>query len=119
MTLFPYTTLFRSDEQRAKIKEAFDSEEQVTRYIDANMQNITLVNGKKERSAYECVLSPKEEIPEFVDFHDRRTKESYVLTDGGAIISEKTAKLLEVEEGQMVSIKEEEEGNKEIKIDPI
>ncbi len=108
-----------TDEQRAKIKEAFDSEEQVTRYIDANMQNITLVNGKKERSAYECVLSPKEEIPEFVDFHDRRTKESYVLTDGGAIISEKTAKLLEVEEGQMVSIKDEEEGNKEIKIDHI
>ncbi len=108
-----------TDEQKAKIKEAFDSEEQVRQYIDANMQNITLVNGKKERSAYECVLSPKEEIPEFVDFHDRRTKESYVLTDSGAIISEKTAKLLEVEEGQTVSIKDEEEGNKEIKIDHI
>ena len=108
-----------TDEQKAKIKEAFDSEEQVRQYIDANMQNITLVNGKKERSAYECVLSPKEEIPEFVDFHDRRTKESYVLTDSGGIISEKTAKLLEVEEGQTVSIKDEEEGNKEIKIDHI
>ncbi len=108
-----------TDGQRAKVKETLDSEKGVTRYIDANMQNITLVNGKKERSAYECVLSPKEEIPQFVDFHDRRTKESYVLTDDGAVISEKTAKLLEVKEGDSVWIKDEENGNKEVKIDYI
>ena len=108
-----------TDGQRAKVKETLDSEKGVTRYIDANMQNITLVNGKKERSACECVLSPKEEIPQFVDFHDRRTKESYVLTDDGAVISEKTAKLLEVKERDSVWIKDEENGNKEVKVDYI
>ena len=108
-----------TDGQRTKVKETLDSEMGITRYIDANMQNITLVNGKKERSACECVLSPKEEIPQFVDFHDRRTKESYVLTDDGAVISEKTAKLLEVKEGDSVWIKDEENGNKEVKVDYI
>lgn len=108
-----------TDGQRAEIKETLDSEMGITRYIDANMQNITLVNGKKERSACECVLNPKEEIPQFVDFHDRRTKESYVLTDDGAVISEKTAKLLEVKEGDSVWIKDEENGNKEVKVDYI
>lgn len=108
-----------TDKQRREVEDAFGSEGDVTRYIDANMQNITLVNGKKERSAYACVLNPKEEVPKFVDFHNRRTKESYVLTDGGAIVSEKTAKLLEVKEGDSVWIKDEGNGNKEVKIDHI
>lgn len=106
-------------EQREKIKEAFDGEKSVREYIDANMQNVTLINGRKERSAYECVLSPKEKIPQYVDFHNRKTKEKYVLTDGGAIVSEKTAKLLDVEEGQSVWIKDEENGNKEVRIEHI
>lgn len=108
-----------TDKQRREVEDAFGSEGDVTRYIDANMQNITLVNGKKERSAYACVLNPKEEVPKFVDFHNRRTKESYVLTDGGAIVSEKMAKLLEVKEGDSVWIKDEGNGNKEVKIDHI
>ncbi len=108
-----------TDKQRREIEDAFGSEGDVTRHIDADMQNITLVNGKKERSAYACVLNPKEEVPKFVDFHNRRTKESYVLTNGGAIVSEKTAKLLEVKEGDSVWIKDEENGNKEVKIDHI
>lgn len=108
-----------TDKQRREIEDAFGSEGEVTRHIDADMQNITLVNGKKERSAYACVLNPKEEVPKFVDFHNRRTKESYVLTDGGAIVSEKTAKLLEVKEGDSVWIKDEENGNKKVKIDHI
>lgn len=106
-------------EQREKIKEAFDGEKSVREYIDANMQNVTLINGRKERSAYECVLSPKEKIPQYVDFHNRKTKEKYVLIDGGAIVSEKTAKLLDVEEGQSVWIKDEENGNKEVRIEHI
>lgn len=108
-----------TDGQRAQIKEAIDKENEVRQYIDTDMQSVTLIKGKKERSAYECVFASKEETPLFVDFHDRRTKEGYVLTDGGAIVSEKTAKLLDVKEGQSVYIKDEENGNKEIKIDHI
>lgn len=108
-----------TDEQREKIKEALSNEDGIERYIDTETQNITLINGKKERSAYEYVLNPKGEIPEYVDFHNRKTKERYTITDNGAIISEKTAKLLGVKEGDTVYIKDEENGNKEIKIEHI
>ncbi len=108
-----------TDEQRDRIKEALSEEEGVERFIDTGTRNITLINGKKERSAYEYVMNPKKEIPKYVDFHNRKTKESYVLTDNGAIISEKTAKLLEVKEGETVCIKDEENGNKEIRIEHI
>lgn len=108
-----------TDEQRGKLKEALDGEKGIERYIDAETRNITLKNGRKERSAYEYVLNPKGEVPGYVDFHNRKTKEKYVLTDGGAIISEKTAKLLGVKEGDTAYIKDEESGNKEIRIEHI
>ncbi len=106
-------------DERAAVKERLENERGIEQYIDAHMQSITLVNGKTQRSAYECVMSDVENIPEFVDFHNRKTKEEYRLSDSGVIISEKTAKLLGVAEGDTVDIKDEENGNKKIKIDHI
>lgn len=106
-------------EQQEEIRDALDGEEQVGGYMDAYMQNITLVNGKKERAAYACVFGSVEDIPQFVDFHDRKTKERYELSDGGVIVSEKTAKLLEAEKGDTIEIKDEENGNKKVKISQI
>ena len=108
-----------TEDERTAVKERLEGEKDIKRYIDADMQSITLVNGKTQRSAYECVMSDVESIPEYVDFHNRKTKEKYILSDSGVIISEKTAKLLGVAEGDTVDIKDEENGNKKIKIDHI
>lgn len=105
-----------TEDQQEALKKALDEEELVTEYMEADMQNVTLVNGKKERAAYECVFGKAEDIPQFVDFHDRKTKEKYVLSDDGVIISEKTAKLLGAEAGDVIEIKNEENGNKKVKI---
>lgn len=108
-----------TEEQQDELEAALKSEEQISRYMKANMQNITLVSGKKERAAYECVFGSVEDIPRFVDFHDRRSKERYELTDDGVIISEKTAKLLDVKQGDTIEIKDEENGNKQVKVTQI
>ncbi len=108
-----------TEEQQDELEAALKSEEQISRYMKANMQNITLVSGKKERVAYECVFGSVEDIPRFVDFHDRRSKERYELTDDGVIISEKTAKLLDVKQGDTIEIKDEENGNKQVKVTQI
>lgn len=105
-----------TDEQQESLMKALDKEDKVTKYMEADMRNITLVKGKKERAAYECVFSEAEDIPQFVDFHDRKTKEKYRLSDDGVIISEKTAKLLEAEAGDVIEIKDEENGNKSVKV---
>ena len=103
-------------EQQEALKEALEGEEEVAQFMEADMRNITLVNGKKERAAYACVFSKVEDIPQFVDFHDRKTKEQYKLSDNGVIVSEKTAKLLEAKKGDTIEIKDEENGNKRVKI---
>ena len=50
------------------------------------------------------------------DFHDRKSKEEYTLDDEGVIISEKTGKLLNAKTGSTIEIKDEENGNKKVKI---
>lgn len=111
-----YTEEDVTEEQQREVKEALGKEAAVEQYMDAYMQNMTLTNGKKERTAYICVPGEKEQTPEFLDFHDRKSKESYTLSDDGVIMSEKTAKLLDVQAGDTVYIKDEEKGNKEIKV---
>ena len=89
--------------------------------MDVEMQSLTLVNDAGiERETYECVFpSTPEETAHYVDFHDRKTGEKYTLSDNGVIISEKTAKLLNVREGDTVYIKDEDEGNKPVHIEHI
>ncbi len=105
--------------QLEELKASLEDDEGVEGYTDVNMQNVTLVNGKTERSAYETVFENMEHISQYIDFHDRRSKEKYRLTDDGAIITEKTARLLGVEAGGTIEIKDEEAGNKKIKISHI
>lgn len=108
-----------SDEQRKKLDEFLDGDKDIERFINADMQNITLINGKKERQAYECVLASTDKAGQYVHFRDRKTKEKYELSDNGIVISEKTAKLLDAKVGDVIYIKDEENGNKEVKIEHI
>jgi len=108
-----------TQEQREELEKGLEKEKDILRSIDANMKSVTLVNGKKERAAYECVFGSVEDVPEFVDFHDRKSKEQYKLSDHGVIISEKTAKLLNAKTGDVIQIKDEENGNKDVLIDHI
>lgn len=108
-----------TEKQQQDLFRELEEEKEITQYIRADMQGITMVNGKKEREVYECMFSDTKEVPRFVDFHDRKTKEAYTLSDEGVIISEKTAKLLDAKKGDTVYIKDEEEGNKAVIIEHI
>lgn len=105
--------------ERAGLKEVLGQKKDIRYYMEANMQGVTLVNGKKERAAYECVFSSVDDIERYVSFHDRKSKEEYKLTDDGVIISEKTAKLLNVKAGDTIEIKDEEKGNPKVKVSHI
>lgn len=91
----------------------------IHRYMNVEMTGVTLKSGKKERETYQMVFSTLEDIEQYVHFQDRETKEKYELSEHGVIISEKTAKLLDVHVGDIVEIKDEEKGNKEVIVEHI
>lgn len=106
----------------AKEKEVEDflkNNADVRQYTEVNMRNVTLVNGGRERDAYEVVPGSAKELEKFINFRDRRSHKKYTLTDEGAVVSEKTAKLLGVKAGDTIYIKDEEDGNRPVKIQTV
>ncbi len=108
-----------TEEEKDTLEKNLDQNPEIVRHMDTRMKSVTLVNGKKERSTVECVMKDTEDIPDYVHLRDRKTKETYKLSDNGVILSEKTAKLLDAKEGDTIEIKDEENGNKKVKIEYI
>lgn len=71
------------------------------------------------KSAYVTVPESTEQFQDYVKLRDRKTKEIYELDDGGVILSEKLAKLLDVSEGDTVVLKKAEGDGKEVRVSHI
>ena len=108
-----------TEEDREHLTQYLEEDDDLARFMEADMKKITLANGKKERDTYQCILSSSENADDYVHFRDRKTKEVYHLSDDGVIISEKTAKLLDAKVGDTICIRDKENGNKEVRIDHI
>ena len=105
-----------SDETRQNLLDYMKDDSDIRHYMQTSMKNVTLVNGKNKRDTYQVVFSEPKDVKDYFDFHDRKSKEEYTLDDEGVIISEKTGKLLNAKAGDTIEIKDEESGNKKVKI---
>lgn len=105
-----------SDETRQNLLDYMKDDSDISHYMQTSMKNVTLVNGKNKRDTYQVVFSEPKDVKDYFDFHDRKSKEEYTLDDEGVIISEKTGKLLNAKAGDTIEIKDEENGNKKVKI---
>lgn len=105
-----------NDADKKELKEYLKEDADIQSFMDANMQSVTASKGSKKRSIYQCVLSHPENAKKYIDFHDRKSKKSYKLTDDGVIVSEKTAKLLNVKEGDTIKVGNGTENSATVKI---
>lgn len=108
-----------SEDEHQELTDSLEQNQDIARFMDAYMKNLVLTKDGHERETYVMVLGQPKDSEKYVHFHDRKTKEAYELADDGAIISEKTAKLLNAKVGDTISIKDENEGNKDIVIQNI
>lgn len=102
--------------EKKELKEYLKTDSDIQSYMEADMRSVTASGGGKKLSVYQCILGNPEIAEKYVDFHDRKTKESYSLTGDGVIVSEKTAKLLNVKEGDTVKVKNGTEKSVTVKI---
>ena len=102
--------------EKKELKEYLKTDSDIQSYMEADMRSVTASGGGKKLSVYQCILGNPEIAEKYVDFHDRKTKESYSLTGDGVIVSEKTAKLLNVKEGDTIKVKKGTEKSVTVKI---
>ena len=83
------------------------------------LKQVTISSGSVKKDVYLNVPEDVELFPQFVIHRDRITKEVYTLDDKGVILTEKMAKQLQVEVGDMIRIKDDAKGEIEVKISSI
>ena len=105
-----------TEEDRENLEAFMEKDPDIERFMDAYMMNVSLAHGDDEHDAYLTILKDPDKSSEYFSFHDRVTKEEYRLSDDGAIISEKTAKLLNAEAGDTIELKDEDGGSHELTI---
>ena len=85
----------KTDETIDKIKE----NKKIKNILEVQEESVTIDNKNTNQSV--TLVIPKDDPKEFIKLQNRKTKEQYDLTDG-LIITEKLAKLLEVEENDIL-----------------
>lgn len=105
-----------SEEEMDTLYEYLDDADDVSSHLDMYMSTVTLLHGDKEWEVYLSVPEDEEIFKEFVVLADRLTLEKCNLTDAGVVVNEKTAKMLNVQVGDAIKIKDTDRGNHEVKI---
>ena len=108
-----------TEEDRENLDAFMKKNPDISHYMDGYMMNVTLEHGRYEHDAYLTILADTGEVGRYFNFHDRVSQEEYHLSDNGAIISEKTAKLLNAAEGDTIELVDEDTGTHELKIEHI
>lgn len=90
--------------EREKLEKFLQEDERILRYTDVQFTKMETPAGKSNLSVYVYVPENLENFKEDVTLQNRRTKEQYELSDAGAAISEKTAKLAGLSVGDMITL---------------
>ena len=120
--LYDGNVILQSDvtmQENQEVYEALEKNSQVVATAEDLLQKITIEHDGVSKEVYLNVPENVEKFSDFVVLQDRTTKEKYQLTDKGAVLTEKMAKELGVSAGDTVTIKEENEKERTVKISQI
>ncbi len=97
--------------ERQEVLDYLSDNPDVADYLEAEMKLVDVKKGKEEKSLYLEVIDEGQNLDPFMTFGNRRTDDTYSLCDtakdGGAILTEKMAKMLGVEKGDTITVKKD------------
>lgn len=96
-------------EEREKLSEYLKQNKKIQRFTNIQFTKITAPREKSNISCYLYVPEDMDTFREDVTLRNRITKEGYELTDEGAVISEKTARLLGLQVGDSITLEKDHE----------
>ena len=120
--LYDGNVILQSDvtmQEKQEVYEALEKNSQVVATAEDLLQKITIEHDGVSKEVYLNVPENVEKFSDFVVLQDRTTKEKYQLTDKGAVLTESMAKELGVSAGDTVTINEENEKERTVKISQI
>lgn len=92
------------EEKRAELMDTVASDDRVTDGTEMLETAVDVEKDGVQKSAYLIVPQDESVLAQYIRLQNRETGESYELTDDGIVISEKLAALLNVSEGDTVTL---------------
>lgn len=92
------------EKDREELQKFLQEDERIERYTDVQFTKMETPAGKSNLSVYVYVPENLETFKKDVTLQNRRTKEQYELSDAGAAISEKMAKLAGLSVGDTITL---------------
>lgn len=92
------------EEKRAELMDTVASDDRVTDGTEMLETAVDVEKDGVQKSAYLIVPQDESVLDQYIRLQNRETGESYELTDDGIVISEKLAALLNVSEGDTVTL---------------
>lgn len=106
-------------EEKDSVTREISETKGMEKVMELYSQTVDIQSGKEVRSAVLEVPGDLEAVTEFFTFRDRKTQEIFDFPTDGAIISEKTAKLLNISVGDTIHIKKGDTNKAAVKISRI
>lgn len=113
---------FKSDAPREEIEKQaneISNNENVTETLKANMQAIKIIKDNNNQNIQLIIPEEPMNLNSFIQLRDRKTKTEYELPNDSIIITEKLAKLLEIKVGDTITIENNDNIQKEVKVSNI
>lgn len=105
-----------SEEKQQMLQEITEERQDIESGMMARRISLDVSTGKAEKTVYFYVAEDVEKMKDYLDLHDRITDEKYELTDHGVIVTEKLARMLDVQPGDSITLKLDDATRKEVTV---
>lgn len=93
-----------------------DKNNDVTDAMAFNMQAVGILNKETKQDIQLIVPKKTEMLSDYIILENRVSKEKYSLSDNGVVITEKLAKLLDIKQGDKITIKNSNDKQAEVEV---
>ena len=108
-----------TDEEKETLIAELEKDKLMTGAAEGLLTQVSVGSGEEWHDVYLDVPRDVDRFPDFVTRQDRMTDAVYTLDDSGAILTEKMATELDVEPGDAITIRDDDLGDLEVKVQAV
>ena len=107
----------KTGEQLSNVEDEILQNEQITSLLSANVQSVKIIKDDNNQSIKLIVPNDTNKLNEFITLRDRKKQDNtYTLDNSGVIITEKLSQLLNIKQGDTITLENSDGDRRDVKV---
>ena len=107
----------KTGEQLSNVEDEILQNEQITSLLSANVQSVKIIKDDNNQSIQLIVPNDTNKLNEFITLRDRKKQDNtYTLDNSGVIITEKLSQLLNIKQGDTITLENSDGDRRDVKV---